>query len=264
MSTPALADFEMAAPRLARPPLPTGHDGDYGVESNLISVRVAPLIEPGPVPLELATEPEAATETVLDMQLIVDYTLALARRTAARIRAGHVDYIEHPHQHPSGVTCLRCAVLGTSRDLTIANALLEILVLTNADEEWNCSPECTDTRIISRLRRLAVSPAVLESLYGPHWGEVMLTCLRIEAADFRLLHHLVRQHDSSRVLTVNTRETLAAYHLATVVCPWTSHGGGSVTSMLRGSVAIRLAVATAGVAAGAPPAWLDYLPAPVL
>lgn len=264
MSTPALADFEMTAPLPSRPPLPTGHHGDYGVESNLISVRVAPLIEPGPVALASVTEPEAPTETVLDMQLIVDYTLALARRTAARIRAGHVDYIEHPHQHPTGATCLRCAVLGTSRDLTIANTLLEILVRTNADEEWNCSSECTDTRIISRLRRLAVSPAVLEDLYGPHWGEVMLTCLRIEAADFRLLHHLVRQHNCSRILTVNTRQPLAAYHLASVVCPWTSHGGGSVTQMLRGSVGIRLAVAAAWVALGEPPAWLDYLPAPVL
>ncbi|GAS95724.1 MULTISPECIES: hypothetical protein [Mycolicibacterium] len=262
MSIPTLADIDMTAHFPQLPPQLSPPDSDDNA-LGMVQVRIAPLIEPGP--LALAGLTETVTETVLDMQLIIDYTLALARRTAARIQRGHVDYIEHPHQHPtSGVTCLRCAVLGTSRDLTVANALLEILTLTNADEEWNCSSDCTDTRIISRLRRLAVSAAVFEELYGPRWGEVMLTCLRIEAADFRLLHHLVRQHNTSRVLTVHTRQSLSAYHLATVVCPWTSRGGGTVTPMLRGSVGIRLAVATAAVAIGEPPAWLDHLPAPVL
>ena len=191
MSIPTLADIDMTAHFPQLPPLLSPLDSDDNA-LGMVPVRIAPLIEPGP--LALAGLTETVTETVLDMQLIIDYTLALARRTAARIQRGHVDYIEHPHQHPtSGVTCLR-----------------------------------------------------------------------IEAADFRLLHHLVRQHNTSRVLTVHTRQSLSAYHLATVVCPWTSRGGGTVTPMLRGSVGIRLAVATAAVAIGEPPAWLDHLPAPVL
>ena len=230
--------------------------------SALVNVRVAPLVDPDSDALFL--EESAPTETVMDMQLIVDYTSALARRTAARVKAGQVDRIDQAHQHPTAATCLRCAVLSTSRDLTLASTLLELMVRSNADEEWNCSDSCTDTNIISRLRRLAVSSSALEDLYGPRWGEVMLMCLRIEASDFALLHHLVKVNEVSRVLVPHTRYSLAAHHLAQVVCPHTTRGQGAVTSMLRGSVAVRLAVTAGEVAVGRAPAWLDHLPAPVL
>lgn len=260
MTALALSDY---AEDFAGPPVPVDLPSDSG--QRMVSVRIAPLIGDSSVAWEGADD--GVTETVIDQQLIVDYTNALARRTAARVRAGDVDRLEHSHEHPTqGASCLRCAVLGTSRDLTLGVTLLELLSRSNApaDEEWNCSEGCTDTRIISRLRRLAVSAELLSDVYGPHWCEVMLMCLRVEAADFRLLHHLVREHKTSRVLTVHTRFSLAAYHLATIVCPWTSHGDGEVTSMLRGSVAVRLAVTAASVASGQPPAWLDHLPAPVL
>jgi hypothetical protein len=180
------------------------------------------------------------------------------------VKAGQVDRIDQAHQHPTQATCLRCAVLSTSRDLTLASTLLELMVRSNADEEWNCSESCTDTNVVSRLRRLAVSSSALESLYGPYWGEVMLMCLRIEASDFALLHHLVKVNKVSRVLVPHTRYSLAAHHLAQVVCPYTTRGQGTVTSMLRGSVGVRLAVTAAEVAVGRAPAWLDHLPAPVL
>ncbi|CPW92204.1 hypothetical protein [Mycobacteroides abscessus] len=229
----------------------------------LIPVRVTPLVARDSGETEPASE--AVTETVMDMQLIVDYTNALARRTAANVLADNVVTVEPAHEHPRhGATCLRCAVLGSSRNVTMGTTLLEILARTNADEDWNCSPECTDTKIASRLRRLVVSASSLQDIYGPYWGPVMLTCLRIEAADFALLHHLTKKFQRTRLLEVNTRETLAAYHLATVTCPSTSAVRGPVTPMLRGAVAVRLAVATGMVAIGKSPSWLDHLPAPVL
>lgn len=235
-----------------------------GRSDGLIPVRVAPLVSLDSDDSALGAD--AVTETVMDMQLIVDYTNALANRTAANVKADNITELGQVHEHPrQGATCLRCAVLGSSRNLTMGTTLLEILARTNADEEWNHSPECTDKKIVSRLRRLVVSDASLEAIYGPYWGPVMLTSLRIEAADFTLLHHLTNRFQKSRILEVRpTREALAAYHLAMVTCPFTSSVRGPVTPMLRGAVAVRLAVATAMVAVGKPPAWLDYLPAPVL
>lgn len=259
---------------------------------SLLRVRVAPLVVPGDGGADTEPEESEVTETVMDMQLIVDYTSALAKRTASRVKAGQVDTLEHSHRHPHRATCLRCAVLGTSRDLTMGTTLLEILARANADEDWNATADppdpddfedgkddptyrrarrswdpskaCTDTKIISRLRRLAVSSASMEDIYGPNWGQVMLMCLRAEAADFTLLHHLVQKYQASRILTVHTRHSLAAYHLAQVTCPWTTRDQGTVTPMLRGSVAVRLAVAAAAVAEGDTPEWVDHLPAPVL
>lgn len=234
-----------------------------GRSDGLIPVRVTPLVSVDAGDSELGTE--AVTETVMDMQLIVDYTNALAKRTAANVKADNITELAHVHEHPrQGAPCLRCAVLGSSRNRTMGTTLLEILARTNADEEWNHSPECTDVKIVSRLRRLVVSAASLEAIYGPHWGPVMLTSLRIEAADFALLHHLTQKFQHSKVLTVHTRDALAAYHLAMVTCPSTSNVRGPVTPMLRGAVGVKLAVATAMVAVGEPPAWLDHLPAPVL
>lgn len=229
----------------------------------LIPVRVAPLVSVDSNQPDSGAE--AITESVMDMQLIVDYINALAKRTAANIKANNVTELAHAHEHPrQGAPCLRCSVLGSSRNVTMGTTLLEILARTNADEDWNHSLECTDVKIISRLRRLVVSASSLKDIYGRYWGPVMLTCLRIEAADFALLHHLTQKFQSNRVLTVNTREALAAYHLGMVTCPSTSHARGRVTPMLRGAVGVRLAVATAMVAVGEPPTWLDHLPAPVL
>ncbi|SKM34459.1 hypothetical protein [Mycobacteroides abscessus] len=234
-----------------------------GRSDGLIPVRVAPLVSHDSE--ESGAAAEKVTETVMDMQLIVDYTNALAKRTAANIQADNITELAQAHEHPQqGAACLRCSILGSSRNLTLGTTLLEILARTNADEEWNHSQECTDTKIISRLKRLVVSAASLKDIYGPYWGPVMLTCLRIEAADFALLHHLTQKYQHSKVLTVHTREALAAYHLAMVTCPFTSTVRGTANPMLRSAVAVRLATATAMVAVGKPPAWLDHLPAPVL
>jgi hypothetical protein len=92
----------------------------------------------------------------------------------------------------------------------------------------------------------------------------MLTCLRAEHADFELVSHLARSYQPSRVLTVHTRDSLAAYHLAMACTPWTRHDGSTVASMARNAAAVRLAIAAASVAVGRPPSWLDHLPAPAL
>ncbi|CPZ69797.1 Uncharacterised protein [Mycobacteroides abscessus] len=185
-----------------------------GRSDGLIPVRVAPLVSHDSE--ESGAAAEKVTETVMDMQLIVDYTNALAKRTAANIQADNITELAQAHEHPQqGAACLRCSILGSSRNLTLGTTLLEILARTNADEEWNHSQECTDTKIISRLKRLVVSATSLKDIYGPHWGPVMLTCLRIEAADFALLHHLTQKYQHSKVLTV-TR----AKHWRRTTSPW--------------------------------------------
>ncbi|MFA5709936.1 hypothetical protein [Mycolicibacterium sp.] len=247
------------APLRVVPPLPPSPRSD-----GLIPVRLSPLIATGDN-LDAASETCEATETFVDQQLIVDYTGALARRTAAHIRDGVVEAIPHHHQHPAGVACLRCAVLGAAGHKTLATTLLEVMNSTNADEAWNNDPKvCTDVKMISRLRRLAISSATLEGLYGPHWAAVMLTCLRVEHADFELLAYLTRRYQPSRVLMVHTRDSLAAYHLALVCCPWITRDGRTVSAVARNAVGVRLAVAIATVAVGEAPEWLDHLPAPAL
>ena len=91
MSIPAVSDYGDTATLLAPwHPIEDVHQRGPGT----VMVRMSPLIEPGPLARAQLDEPETVTETVLDMQLIVDYTLALARRTATRIRAGQIDYSE--------------------------------------------------------------------------------------------------------------------------------------------------------------------------
>lgn len=247
------------APLRMVPPLPTGTRND-----GLIQVRMAPLVMMGEPSIDGGDT--VPTEAVVDRQLIVDYTGALARRAAGNIRDGLVVEIEHHHQHPTTVACLRCAVLDAAEQRTVlATTLLEILTRTNADEAWNNDVDaCTDVKMISRLRRLAISSATMAELYGPRWGAVMLMCLRAERADFELLDYLTRRYQPSRCLQVHTRDSLAAYHLAMVCCPQISHDGRSVTSVKRNAVAVRLAVTAASVAVGENPEWLDHLPAPAL
>ena len=209
---------------------------------------------------------EGPEETVVDMQLIIDYTGALARRTASYIRDGLVERVNHPHRHPSKVTCLRCAVLSAAEHPTLAATLLEILnrSAAPADEDWNLEPDCTDTRTMSRLRRLAISSNTMHDLYGDHWGQVMLMCLRVERADLELLSFLTRKYQPSRVLVPHSRAALAAHHLAGIVCPRVGRDGNPVADTVRNAVAVRLAVTAGNVAEGAWPSWLDHLPAPAM
>lgn len=264
MSTPCIDEFTSAdttnQPALRVVPQPRMPRTD-----SLLSVRVAPLVRTEFGEETSDVDESAVTETVMDMQLIVDYTGALAKRTASCVKSGEVHMLEHPHRHPEEATCLRCAVIGTSHTVTLSTTLLEILARSNADEDWNSDTSiCTDIKIISRLRRLAVSAEMMQDIYGPHWGQVMLMCLRAEAADFSLLQHLVRQNRAPRILTSHSRYTMAAFHLGMVTCPWSLRDGSKVTAMLRNSVAVRLAVAAASIAEGNPPAWVDHLPAPEL
>lgn len=240
------------------PPLPAARRSD-----GLIKVRMSPLVMGDPDSFD--GNDSGLSETVVDQQLIVDYTGALARRTAVAIRDNTVEQIDNRHEHPRAVTCLRCAVLGAGEHRTLAVTLLEILARNNADEEWNNDLEkCTTIKMISRLRRLAVSSASMEEIHGTYWGAVMLMCLRIERADFELLDYLTRKYQPSRVLNVHTRESLAAYHLAMVTCPWISRDGRPIVAVRRNAVAVRLGVAAASVAMGDLPQWLDHLPVPAL
>ena len=243
--------------------------------SDRIRVRVAPLVLPGETGWE---DDQPITEKAFDHQLLVDLTRSQAKRAATAVKEGMVERLPQPHQHPRNVTCLRCAVLGVAPNLTMGTVLLEVLAAGNADEEWNMSadpPEdpshraewdptkaCSDTRIISRLKRLALSAANLEKIYGPNWGSVMMLCMRAETADFALLHHLVQKYSAPRIMTAHTRETMASYHLAMIACPWTTRDNETVTSMLRSTVAVRLAVAATQTCMGQPPEWVDHLPPP--
>lgn len=228
-----------------------------------IRVRTAPLVHDADG-RDSSSDGGGATETVVDMQLIVDYTGALARRAAVAIRDGQVEQMDQLHDHPHNVSCLRCAVLGAARHRTLAVTLLEVMERKNAGEGWNCSDEISDTNLISRLRRLAISSATMEEIYGSWWGEVMLACLRAEAADFELVSYLATRYQPRWVLDVHTRYSLAAYHLAMTTCPRISRDGNTVPGIVRNAAAVRLAVALASVAEGNPPAWLEHLPAPAL
>lgn len=247
------------------PPLPSAPRSD-----GLIRVRMVPLVpgDPSGDGDDIGRDSGdggGPTTTLVDQQLIIDYTSALARRAATHIRDGQVEMLEHPHAHPRSVACLRCAVLGASEYRTLATTLLEILDDTGATEHWNCDPAmCTDVKSISRLRRLAISAATMANLYGPSWGTVMLTCLRIEQSDFELIDYLTRHYQPSRVLRVHTRDSMAAHHLAMACCPTTSRDGSFLTAVRRNTAAVRMAVAVASVPAGPIPAWFDYLPVPSL
>ena len=207
---------------------------------------------------------DAPSDAFVDQQLIVDYTGALARRAASHIRAGLVGRVDDRHIHPTSVACLRCAVLGATDHTALGVTLLEVLARSTADEEWNNSAKCTDTKQISRLMRLAISAATMEAIYGPRWGAVMLTCLRIERADFELLDYLTRTFHASRILGVHTRDSLAAYHLATTSVTRTLRDGQPVAAARRGAAAVRMGVAVAGIAVDDHPTFLDHLPVPAL
>lgn len=230
-------------------------------DGGLLRVRTSPLVpdrdlgvmDEGPV-----------SESVVDMQMITAYTAALAARTAAAVRDGTVTEIEHPHMHPHQVTCLRCAVLGSSHNRTLAATLLEILDRGGACEEWNLSGACSNANMASRLRRLAISNASMEDLYGQYWGEVMVTALRMESTDFELIRYLIKKHRATASLRVTTRESMMAYHLAMVVFPTVGGDGKPLSSIKRNAAAVCLAAAMGWVAVGRAPEWLDHLAGPAL
>ncbi|KXO92966.1 Uncharacterised protein (plasmid) [Tsukamurella tyrosinosolvens] len=233
-----------------------------------VPVRVAPLILSSNEGRTTVDE-QPPSMFAMDLQLLVDYTRTTAQRAANAIRDDKVEFVDHPHEHSDepGRPCVRCAVLGRATHRTLAQALLEILELTGSGEEWNSSERCNTENAVSRIRDLAktISANTLEELYGEHWGEVMLAALRIENADFELLHYLARKHQPTRVLTAaHTRESLAAYHLAVIVTPRRKRDGTPAPSMVRGAVALRMAIAAARTSLGASPEWLDHLPEPGL
>lgn len=255
----AADDSTPASPRgiqVVHPPMPANRS------DGMIPVRVDPLVRF--TGTGFADDDEAPSEAFVDQELIVDYTGALARRAAGHIRDGLVSRVDNRHPHPAGVSCLRCAVLGATDHAALGVTLLEILTRTNADECWNNSEACTDTKLVSRLRRLAISAASMEDIYGPRWGAVMLTCLRIERTEFELLDYLTRRFKSPRVLGIHTRESLAAYHLAMTSTTRKLRDGGPLTEVKRNAVSVRMAVAVGSLAAGYSPELLDHLPAPAL
>lgn len=232
-------------------------------DGGLLRVRLSSLV-PGKEPGTMDEGP--ISEPAVDMQLIIAYTAALAGRTAAAVRDGTVTEIDHPHIHPTRATCLRCATFGCSQSRTLAATLLEILDSKGADEDWNRSRACSNANIASRLRRLsqAISSASMESLYGPYWGEVMVTALRIENTDFDLMRYLIKQHKVTPTLQVTTRESMMAYHLGMLVFPRENRDGKPLSLIERNAAAVCLAAAMGWVAVGRAPQWLDHLAGPAL
>lgn len=257
VSAPTI-DFDMVATETAALRAPQRADG-------MVRVQVVPLVRDSGLP----GEETGATGALISQQLIVDYLASIAQRAVKTVRNGHVDQIDEDHAHPDEVSCLRCAVIGSTHMKTLAVALLEILASSNTDEEWNHSG-VSDAQIISRLRRLAVSDADLEDLFGPYWAEVVLTGLRAEAADLEMMECVTRGENDvlwiSEIIDdpLAARRILAAYHLGTVVCPRESRREDASIDLKRSRIARRFAVGMARVAGGETVPWLDRLPAPPL
>jgi hypothetical protein len=233
----------------------------------MIRVQVVPLVRDNDANQE-TLYPTAGS--LISEQLIVDYIASLAQHAVKAVRNGQAALIDDDHAHPGGVACLRCAVMGSTHMRTLATALLEILASGGTDEEWNNSASATDVQLISRLRRLAVSSADLETLYGVNWALVIVAALRAEAASLEMMDCLTRGHGD--VLWINelmedpytARQVLAAYHLGTISCPNESWNEDSSVDLKRDRIARRFAVAMAKVAQGETISWLDHLPAPPL
>jgi transcriptional regulator CtsR len=233
----------------------------------MIRVQVVPFVRNNEAQLESTY---STAGSLISEQLIVDYIASLAQHAVKAVRNGEVDLIDDDHAHPADVACLRCAVTGSTHMRTLATALLEILASGGADEEWNNSASATEVQMISRLRRLAVSSADLEALYGVNWAQVIVAALRAEAATLEMVDYLTRGH--SDVLWINelmedpdtARQVMASYHLGTIVCPNESWNEESSVDLKRDRIARRFAVAMAKVAQGETVSWLDHLPAPPL
>lgn len=233
----------------------------------MIRVQVVPLIRDNGAHQETIY---ATAGSLISEQLIVDYIAALAQHAVKAVRNGEVDYIDEDHAHPEAMACLRCAVLGSTHVRTLATALLEILSSGGTDEEWNNSPSATEVQLISRLRRLAVSSANLEEIYGVNWAQVIVAALRAEAATLEMVDCLTRgQGDTLWIDELmedpdTARRVLASYHLGTIICPSESWNEESSIDLKRARIARRFAVAMAKVAQGNTISWLDHLPAPLL
>ena len=229
----------------------------------MIRVQVVPLIRDSAARSDLSCPPSGS---LISEQLIVDYLAALAQHTVKAVRSGEIERIQDEHIHPENAPCLRCAVIGSTHLRTLASALLEILDRANTtNEEWN-NNGVTDVQMISRLRRLAVSSANLEEIYGENWAQVIVTCLRVEAASLEMVDYLTRnlteQLSTSDLDTFQMRH--AAYHLGTTVCPRELMDEESSIKLRRGGIAKRFGVALSEVAVGNTAPWLDHLPVPPL
>lgn len=251
------------APTVFTPaPVPARRDG-------LLTVRVAQLPRfDGSAALAAET-----SEVLFDQKLLVGYIAALARRAACAVRDGLVSRFDrHPHDHPDHVACLRCAILGGTDHQTLAVALLAILAVENTDEDWNVLPSCTDRKIISRLRKLAVSEEKLTEIYGPNWCLVLLTALRAESADLERMAYITRDHQDTvpplsdyEAVPGAVAAALASYHLGTIAAPRDSLRNPIGTyDLARNQISKRLAAALARISAGETVDWIDLLPEPTL
>lgn len=226
----------------------------------LLRVRTSPLVDDHG---NFTVDDSATTVSVISSQLVLDYTRAVATRAAGRVRDHVGRYSDQPHLHPAKVPCLRCVVMAASRSHALAATVLEELVETGADEVWNNTAACNRTNMASRLRRLAISEATMQRLYGEFWGDVVVMALRIENTDPSLIRYLIRRFKPGKVLTTTTQATLAAYHIG-VIAALASDADDDESVIQRNAAAIRMACAMGQVAVGNAPEWMDHLAEPAL
>lgn len=232
---------------------------------DLIGVRLAPL-PPYPA-VSRAGADRPLSPALIPALLLVDYLAATAARAGADAGADAVERHSGCAEHPEHAACLRCAVFGATPMRTLAEALLDMLSVRDLDSDWNQLPSTTSGRVAGRLRKTLIDERDLETLYGPHWAQVLIACLRVESADLLQLEQL-SAGGGDRLLIgriigdpAATRAALAAYHLACRVCP---QAGDPAERARHNPTARRVAVAVAYLALGHPISWLDQLPAPAL
>lgn len=226
----------------------------------LLRVRTSPLVSDHG---DFTIDEGRTNVAVISSQLVLDYSKAVATRAAGMVRDYEGRYSEQPHLHPKHAPCLRCVVMEASRSSTLAATVLEIMVDSEADELWNNSRKCNHTNMATRLRRLAISEATMERLYGPFWGDVLVMALRIENTEASLVRYLLRRFNATKTLEVTTQATLAAYHLG-VISALGIQADDDESAIQRNAAATRLACAMGKVAVGEAPAWMDHLAEPAL
>ncbi|MFZ2241514.1 MAG: hypothetical protein WAV90_18520, partial [Gordonia amarae] len=231
-----------------------------------LRVRISPLVGEGD---ELRADLMTTSEPRMDMQQVLTTLRAVATRAASQVRNGTVVTIKQPHRHPASAPCLRCAVTGASRSVTMSATMLEILHNAESTEEWNLSRKCNLNNTAARLRRLAISESTLEDIYGPYWSEVLIAAMRIENTDFSTTRKLIDSVGAASEMPIdieapNTRTRLAAYHLGTIALPRQYRNGNHISSLQRNQVLQAIGTALGAVATGRAPYWLDHLAAPIL
>lgn len=233
------------------------------VNGSMLRVRTSPLVKDHSCG-SFVIDDGAERVSVISSQLVLDYTKAVAIRAAGMVRDYHGRYTDQPHLHPQFTPCLRCVVMEASRSRTLAATVLEAMVESGADEVWNNTAACNRTNTESRLRRLAISEATMERLYGPFWGDVLVMALRIENSDPALVRHLINRFKPGKTLTPTTQATLAAYHVGVIATLGSEYSDDEDSVIQRNAAATKLACAMGKVAIGEAPEWMDHLAEPAL